>query len=101
MTQDANDFFVHKSSYVDEGVAIGGGTQIWHFCHVMKESQIGRDCRIGQNVVIGPSVAIGNNVKIQNNVSIYQGVTLEDEVFCGPSMVFTNVNTPRCAFRHI
>ena len=98
MTQNANDFFVHESSYVDEGVSIGGGTQIWHFCHVMEESQIGRDCRIGQNVVIGPSVAIGNQVKIQNNVSIYQGVTLEDEVFCGPSMVFTNVNTPRCGF---
>jgi UDP-2-acetamido-3-amino-2,3-dideoxy-glucuronate N-acetyltransferase len=88
-------FYVHESSYVDDGVQIGAGTRIWHFCHILTGVQIGRDCRIGQNVVIGPRVSIGNNVKIQNNVSVYQGVTLEDDVFCGPSMVFTNVLTPR------
>lgn len=86
---------VHESSYVDDGVEIGGGTQIWHFCHVMTGSRIGRDCRIGQNVVIGPRAILGDNVKIQNNVSVYEGVTLEDDVFCGPSMVFTNVVNPR------
>ncbi len=89
---------VHESSYVDEGVEIGDGTQIWHFCHLLKGTRIGKNCRIGQNVVVGPRVEIGSNVKIQNNVSIYEGVTLEDDVFCGPSMVFTNVTTPRCAF---
>jgi UDP-2-acetamido-3-amino-2,3-dideoxy-glucuronate N-acetyltransferase len=91
-------FFIHESSYVDDGVEIGAGTQIWHFCHVMKGSRIGRQCRIGQNVVVGPNATVGNNVKIQNNVSVYQGVVLEDDVFCGPSMVFTNVLTPRSAF---
>src|ERR1044071_2987572 len=91
-------FFIHESSYVDDGVEIGAGTQIWHFCHVMKGSRIGRQCRIGQNVVVGPNAIVGNNVKIQNNVSVYQGVVLEDDVFCGPSMVFTNVLTPRSAF---
>jgi len=91
-------FFVHESSYIDDGVEIGDGTSIWHFCHVMPGSKIGQRCRIGQNVVIGPRATIGTNVKIQNNVSIYEGVTLEDDVFCGPSMVFTNVMTPRCAF---
>ena len=91
-------FFVHESSYVDEGISIGKETSIWHFCHVLKGSQIGERCRIGQNVVIGPRVQIGDNCKIQNNVSVYEGVTLEDDVFCGPSMVFTNVTTPRCAF---
>ena len=89
---------VHESSYVDEGAVIGPGTAVWHFCHIMSDVEIGRDCRIGQNVVIGPGVRIGNNVKIQNNVSVYRGVTLEDDVFCGPSMVFTNVLTPRSAF---
>jgi UDP-2-acetamido-3-amino-2,3-dideoxy-glucuronate N-acetyltransferase len=88
-------YFVHESSYVDDNVAIGDGTQVWHFCHIMPGSRIGERCRIGQNVVIGPNAALGNNVKIQNNVSIYQGVVLEDDVFCGPSMVFTNVLTPR------
>jgi len=92
------EFFVHESSYVDEGTSIGKGTCIWHFCHVLSGSRIGERCRIGQNVVIGPRVHIGDNCKIQNNVSIYEGVTLEDDVFCGPSMVFTNVITPRCAF---
>ncbi len=92
------EFFVHESSYVDEGTSIGKETSIWHFCHVLEGSQIGERCRIGQNVVIGPRARMGNNCKIQNNVSIYEGVTLEDDVFCGPSMVFTNVFTPRCAF---
>jgi UDP-2-acetamido-3-amino-2,3-dideoxy-glucuronate N-acetyltransferase len=91
-------YFVHESSYVDDNVLIGEGTKIWHFCHILGDVTIGRQCRIGQNVVIGPSVAIGNNVKIQNNVSVYRGVTLEDDVFCGPSIVFTNVATPRSAF---
>lgn len=93
-----NGYFVHESSYVDEGTEIGENTTIWHFCHILKGTRIGRDCRIGQNVVACPHVTIGNRVKIQNNVSVYQGVTLEDDVFCGPSMVFTNVITPRCAF---
>src|SRR5215813_6851248 len=91
------NYFVHESSYVDEPCEIGDGTKIWHFSHVMKGSRIGRNCNIGQNVVISPDVTIGNNVKIQNNVSVYTGVTLEDDVFCGPSMVFTNVFTPRSA----
>ena len=88
-------FFVHESSYVDADVTIGDGTKIWHFSHVMSGSRIGINCNIGQNVVISPAVVIGNNVKIQNNVSVYTGVTLEDDVFCGPSMVFTNVVNPR------
>lgn len=91
-------YFVHESSYVDEPCEIGAGTQIWHFCHIMKGCVIGERCRIGQNVVISPGVRIGNNVKIQNNVSVYSGVVLEDDVFCGPSMVFTNINTPRSAY---
>jgi UDP-2-acetamido-3-amino-2,3-dideoxy-glucuronate N-acetyltransferase len=89
------DFFVHESSYVDEGARIGKGSKIWHFCHVMPGAQIGERCNLGQNVVVMPGSRIGNNVKIQNNVSIYEGVTLEDDVFCGPSCVFTNVLTPR------
>jgi UDP-2-acetamido-3-amino-2,3-dideoxy-glucuronate N-acetyltransferase len=89
------DPFVHESSYVDEGCEIGAGTKIWHFSHVMPGSRIGRGCNIGQNVVVSPQVVIGDNVKIQNNVSIYTGVILEDDVFCGPSMVFTNVVNPR------
>lgn len=90
-----SDFFVHDSSYVDEPVTIGKGTKIWHFSHVLGNVEIGLDCVIGQNVVIGPNVKIGNKCKIQNNVSVYKGITLEDEVFCGPSMVFTNVMNPR------
>jgi UDP-2-acetamido-3-amino-2,3-dideoxy-glucuronate N-acetyltransferase len=90
-----NNYFVHESSYVDDPAEIGEGTKIWHFSHVLKGSKIGKNCNIGQNVVIGPNVTIGDKVKIQNNVSVYQGVTLEDEVFCGPSMVFTNVINPR------
>ena len=89
------NYFVHESSYVDEPCEIGEGTKIWHFCHVMKGSRIGRDCNIGQNVVVSPAVVLGNNVKIQNNVSVYTGVEIEDDVFCGPSMVFTNVVNPR------
>ena len=90
-----SEFFVHESAYVDEPCSIGSGTKIWHFSHVMKNSQIGAACNIGQNVVISPDVTIGNNVKIQNNVSVYTGCILEDDVFCGPSMVFTNVTNPR------
>lgn len=89
--------FVHESSYVDEPCQIGEGTQIWHFSHILPHTTIGANCKIGQNVVIGPKVTVGNGVKIQNNVSVYPGVTLEDEVFCGPSCVFTNVMTPRSA----
>jgi UDP-2-acetamido-3-amino-2,3-dideoxy-glucuronate N-acetyltransferase len=86
---------VHESSYVDEPVTIGDGTTIWHFCHVLADVTIGRRCSIGQNVMIGPRVSVGNGCKIQNNVSIYEGVVLEDDVFCGPSCVFTNVVNPR------
>jgi UDP-2-acetamido-3-amino-2,3-dideoxy-glucuronate N-acetyltransferase len=89
------EVFVHESSYVDQPSLIGSGTKIWHFSHIMKNSRIGEDCNIGQNVVISPDVVIGNNVKIQNNVSIYTGCIVEDDVFCGPSMVFTNVINPR------
>jgi UDP-2-acetamido-3-amino-2,3-dideoxy-glucuronate N-acetyltransferase len=90
-------YFVHPSSYVDEPVSIGAGTKIWHFCHILAGATIGERCSIGQNVVVMARARIGNNVKIQNNVSIYEGVVLEDDVFCGPSMVFTNVGTPRSA----
>ncbi len=93
--QASLDYFVHKSAYVDDGCRIGSGTKIWHFAHVLKGSQIGSDCVIGQNVMIGPDVTIGSRCKIQNNVSIYQGVELADDVFCGPSCVFTNVINPR------
>ncbi|MBC8335771.1 MAG: N-acetyltransferase [Anaerolineales bacterium] len=89
------DFFAHPSSYIDDGAEIGSDTKIWHFCHVMKSARIGRNCTIGQNVFIAQHTVIGNNVKVQNNVSIYEGVVLEDNVFLGPSMVFTNVNNPR------
>jgi UDP-2-acetamido-3-amino-2,3-dideoxy-glucuronate N-acetyltransferase len=89
------DYFAHESCYVDDGCEIGAGTKIWHFSHVMAGARIGARCNIGQNVVISPQVVIGDNVKIQNNVSIYTGVVLEDDVFCGPSMVFTNVINPR------
>ena len=89
------EYFVHESSYVDEPCIIGAGTKIWHFSHIMKDCEIGQNCNIGQNVVISPSVKLGNNVKIQNNVSVYTGVICEDDVFLGPSMVFTNVINPR------
>jgi predicted dehydrogenase/acetyltransferase-like isoleucine patch superfamily enzyme len=91
----AVSYFTHESSYVDDDVVIGEGTKIWHFSHILQGSRIGRQCSIGQNVVIGPDVTVGNGCKIQNNVSIYKGVKLEDNVFCGPSMVFTNVFNPR------
>ncbi|MFZ5951429.1 MAG: acyltransferase [Candidatus Rifleibacteriota bacterium] len=89
------NFFVHESSYIDDDVEIGENTKIWHFCHILSHSRIGKDCVFGQNSVVGPRVKIGNNVKVQNNVSIYEGVEIEDDVFCGPSMVFTNVINPR------
>src|SRR3954465_12241569 len=87
--------FVHESSYVDEGATIGAASKVWHFCHVMPGAVIGSRCSLGQNVVVMKAVRIGDNCKIQNNVSLYEGVTLEDDVFCGPSMVFTNVMNPR------
>jgi UDP-2-acetamido-3-amino-2,3-dideoxy-glucuronate N-acetyltransferase len=92
------DYFVHETSFIDQGVTIGKGTKIWHFCHVQQKSIIGINCSLGQNVNIGNNVIIGNNVKIQNNVSIYEGVELEDYVFCGPSMVFTNDLNPRSKY---
>ena len=92
---DQSAYFVHPSSFVDEPCEIGAGTKIWHFSHIMKNCRIGPKCNIGQNVVISPDVVIGSNVKIQNNVSVYTGCILEDDVFCGPSMVFTNVVNPR------
>src|SRR5436190_13722831 len=88
-------YFVHESSYVDEGARIGKGTKIWHFSHVMPGAVIGERCNLGQNVVVMPGTRLGDNVKVQNNVSIYEGVELEDDVFCGPSCVFTNVMNPR------
>ncbi|PYO49107.1 MAG: N-acetyltransferase, partial [Gemmatimonadetes bacterium] len=87
--------FIHESAYVDDGAQIGSDTKVWHFCHVLAGAQIGERCSLGQNVVVMNGVRIGNNVKIQNNVSVYEGVELEDDVFCGPSMVFTNVVNPR------
>lgn len=89
------DYFVHESSYIDSPCKIGKGTKVWHFSHVMRDTVIGKNCNIGQNVVISPSVILGNNVKIQNNVSVYTGVICEDDVFLGPSCVFTNVINPR------
>ena len=87
--------FVHESAYIDDGATIGADTKIWHFCHVLGGAVIGNKCSLGQNVVVMNGVRIGNNVKIQNNVSVYEGVEIEDDVFCGPSMVFTNVINPR------
>jgi UDP-2-acetamido-3-amino-2,3-dideoxy-glucuronate N-acetyltransferase len=92
---DEKKYFVHESSYVDEPCEIGEGTKVWHFSHVLKGAKIGKHCSIGQNVNIGGAAVIGNGVKIQNNVSVYDAVIIEDDVFCGPSMVFTNVNNPR------
>lgn len=89
------NFYAHESSYIDEGCVIGRNTKIWHFSHIMSNCKIGERCNIGQNVVISPDVILGNNVKIQNNVSVYTGVICEDDVFLGPSMVFTNVINPR------
>ena len=95
--KDATSYFLHPSSFVDEGAVIGAGTKIWHFCHIMGTAQLGKGCNLGQNVFVGDQVRLGNNVKVQNNVSIYTGVTCEDDVFLGPSMVFTNVTNPRSA----
>ena len=94
---DAKEFYVHPTAVLDEGCEIGRGTKIWHFSHIMPHCKIGENCNIGQNVVISPEVVLGKNVKVQNNVSIYTGVTCEDDVFLGPSMVFTNVTNPRSA----
>jgi len=91
------DYFSHETSVIDEGCKIGAGTKIWHFTHIMPDCVIGEKCNIGQNVVVSPGVMLGNNVKVQNNVSIYTGVTCEDDVFLGPSMVFTNIRNPRSA----
>ena len=93
-----SDYFVHESSYIDEDVVIGNGTKIWYFCHIQKGVRIGENCSFGQNVNVGQNVKIGNGVKVQNNVSIYEKVELEDYVFCGPSMVFTNDLTPRAKY---
>lgn len=92
------DYYVHPSSYVDEGASVGRGTKIWHFCHVQPGAVIGENCSLGQNVNIAGGAVVGNGVRIQNNVSVYDGVVLEDNVFCGPSCVFTNVGTPRAHF---
>lgn len=92
-------FFAHETAVVDEGSIVGNGTKIWHFSHIMTDCKIGNDCNIGQNVVVSPKVILGNNVKVQNNVSIYTGVLCEDDVFLGPSMVFTNVINPRSAIK--
>ncbi|MEE4256741.1 MAG: acyltransferase [Bacteroidales bacterium] len=91
------DYFSHESAVIDEGAVIGKGSKIWHFCHVMGKSILGRDCNLGQNVFIADDVILGNNVKVQNNVSIYSGVVCGDDVFLGPSMVFTNIKNPRSA----
>ena len=95
---DNQVFFVHESSFIDQNVAVGSGTKIWHFCHVQSGAVIGENCSLGQNVNISKNVKIGNGVKIQNNVSVYEGVTLEDYVFCGPSCVFTNDLTPKARY---
>lgn len=94
-------YFVHESSYIDDNVEIGEGTKIWHFSHVQSGAKIGKNCVLGQNVNVGNNVVIGNYVKIQNNVSVYEGVTLEDYVFCGPSMVFTNIIDPRSKYPQV
>ena len=95
---NTNPFFLHKTAILDENISIGNGTKIWHFSHIQSGAVIGENCSLGQNVNVGNNVKIGNSVKIQNNVSVYEGVELEDYVFCGPSMVFTNILLPRCEF---
>lgn len=97
MTTKREDFYVHDSAIVETGATIGAGTKIWHFCHVMGSAILGRECSLGQNVFVADGVVLGNNVKVQNNVSIYTGVTCDDDVFLGPSMVFTNIINPRSA----
>ena len=91
------DYFAHETAVIDPGVVIGTGSKIWHFSHIMTGCKIGKNCNLGQNVVVSPDVVLGNNVKVQNNVSIYTGVICEDDVFLGPSMVFTNISNPRSA----
>ncbi len=93
----SKNYFAHETAIIDEGCEIGDGTKIWHFSHIMSDCKIGKGCNFGQNVVVSPGVVLGNNVKVQNNVSIYTGVTCDDDVFLGPSMVFTNVINPRSA----
>jgi UDP-2-acetamido-3-amino-2,3-dideoxy-glucuronate N-acetyltransferase len=93
----SNPYFAHETAVIDKGCEIGEGTKIWHFSHIMPGSKIGKNCNLGQNVVISPDVVLGNNVKVQNNVSVYTGVICEDDVFLGPSMVFTNITNPRSA----
>lgn len=95
MSKYTTNYFCHDSSYIDDACHIGENTKIWHFCHILSGTKIGNNCTIGQNVMIGPNVIIGNNCKIQNNVSIYEGITIKDDVFIGPSTVFTNVKNPR------
>ncbi|NEQ52616.1 MAG: N-acetyltransferase [Leptolyngbya sp. SIO3F4] len=92
------DYFAHETACIDAGAQIGEGTKIWHFSHVMPKAKLGRNCSLGQNVYVANNVVIGDGCKIQNNVSLYEGVMLEDFVFCGPSMVFTNIKTPRCEY---
>lgn len=101
MSEEKKSYFVHESSYIDDDVLIGEGTKIWHFCHVQKGARIGKNCILGQNVNVGNNVIIGSYCKIQNNVSVYEGVVLEDYVFCGPSMVFTNILNPRCKYPQV
>jgi UDP-2-acetamido-3-amino-2,3-dideoxy-glucuronate N-acetyltransferase len=95
------EYYINSHAVVDDNVEIGEGTKIWHFTHIQSGSKIGKNCVFGQNVNVGNNVTIGNNVKVQNNVSIYEGVTLEDYVFCGPSMVFTNILNPRCKYPQV
>ncbi len=95
--EEKRAYFAHETAVIDEGCTIGNGTKIWHFSHIMKDCVLGENCNLGQNVVVSPQVSLGNNVKVQNNVSIYTGVICEDDVFLGPSMVFTNVINPRSA----
>jgi len=101
LPEEGKNYYVHGSSYVDDDVFIGDGTKIWHFCHIQSGARIGKNCVLGQNVNIGNNVVIGNYCKIQNNVSVYEGVILEDYVFCGPSMVFTNILNPRCKYPQV
>jgi UDP-2-acetamido-3-amino-2,3-dideoxy-glucuronate N-acetyltransferase len=95
--ETSRTYFVHPTALIDEGAQIGPGSKVWHFCHLMSDCRIGENCNLGQNVFVGKGVVLGNNVKVQNNVSVYEGVTCEDDVFLGPSMVFTNIINPRSA----
>jgi len=97
MTEDKKDYFIHPAAIMDEGAKIGKGSKIWHFSHIMSDAVLGENCNLGQNVMVSPGVVLGNNVKVQNNVSLYTGVICEDDVFLGPSMVFTNIVNPRSA----